>query len=171
MRRMRWLKNLFIVLAAIVFAIEEWLWDRLTTLTAWIGRLPILRRLEAWIARLPPYGAMALLAVPAALLFPFKIAALWAMARGYVTLGIVVILAAKVVGTAFVAHLFALCRPQMLRIGWFAALYAWVIRTKTWLYDRIAAMPVYRRTRAVLRRLRERLRRRWQAWSRKQPGA
>ena len=163
---MRWLKNFLIAVAAIIFAIEEWLWDRLTTLTAWIGRLPILRQLEAWISRLPPYGAMALLAVPAAMLLPFKIAALWAMAHGYVTLGIVVILAAKIVGTAFVAHLFALCRPQMLRIGWFAALYAWVIRTKTWLYDRIAAMPVYRRTRAVLRRLRERLRRRWRIWVR-----
>jgi hypothetical protein len=155
---MRRLKNLLIVLAAIVFAIEEWLWDRLTALTGWLGRLPLLRRLEKRIARLPPYGAMALLAVPAAMLFPFKIAALWAMARGYVTLGIIVILAAKIVGTAFVAHLFALCRPQMLQIRWFAALYHWVIRTKSWLYARLAAMPVYRRTRAVLRRVRSRLR-------------
>lgn len=156
---MRWLKNLLIVLAAVVFAVEEWLWDKLTAVTAWIGRLPLLRRLEAWVALLPPYGAMALLAVPAALLLPFKVAALWAIAHGHVVLGMIVVLAAKVVGTAFVAHLFALCRPQMLQIRWFAASYRWIVRTRDVLYAKIAAMPAYRRTRALIRAARARLRR------------
>lgn len=156
---MRWLKNFLIVIAAIVFAIEEWLWDKLTALTALIGRWPPLRQLEAWVSRLPPYGAMALLGVPAILLLPFKIAAVWVMTRGHVVLGMAVILAAKIVGTAFVAHLFALCRPQMLQIRWFAATYHWIVRTRDRLYAKIAAMPAYRRARALIREARRRLKR------------
>src|SRR5437868_13957071 len=83
----------FIVLAAIVILLEDWLWDDLARLAAAIGRLPLLRSLEAFIARLPPYAALLFFATPALLLVPLKLIALYLMAHGQPALGVLTIVA------------------------------------------------------------------------------
>ena len=69
-------------------------------LLARIGRWPGLRWVEGWVRSLPPWAAVALFALPTALLLPIKLLALWAIGRGHVVLGMLVIVLAKVVGTA-----------------------------------------------------------------------
>lgn len=161
----------FVLLAALVVLFEDWLWDDLLRLAAALGRLPVLRRLEAWIAKLPPYGALACFAAPSLLLIPVKLIALWCLAHGQAALGLATALAAKVIGTALVARIYALTETQLLQIHWFAALHAAFVRFKTRVYARLHQMPFYQflheqklRWRAWLHtRGRSWLRARWEA--------
>ena len=83
--------------AAIVILVEDFLWEPLQRLGAWVGHLPGLRRLERWIAGLPPKGALAMFLTPTVLLFPFKLLALAAFASGMYVVGLGVAAGAKVV--------------------------------------------------------------------------
>ena len=99
-------------------------------LLARIGRWPGLRWVEGWARSLPPWAAVALFALPTALLLPIKLLALWAIGRGHVVLGMLVIVLAKVVGTAVVARLFTLTQPALMQLHWFAWAYAQGMRAK-----------------------------------------
>ena len=140
-----------VVLAALWIVFEEFLWVRLTALVARLARLPAVARLEAGIVRLPPYAAMALFAVPTALLVPLKLGALYLIASGHAVLGIAGIVVAKLALTAVMTRLFAICRPQLLTIAWFARLHDWVLRVRADLYARVRGMPGWRSARAVVR--------------------
>jgi len=89
----------FKVLLALLILFEEWGWEPLQRVLAAVGRWPGFRWIERWVRGLPPYAALALFAAPALLLLPIKLAALWAIQRGHALLGVVVIVAAKLVGT------------------------------------------------------------------------
>jgi hypothetical protein len=140
-----------VVLAALWMLFEEFLWVRLTALVARLARLPAIAKLEARIARLPPYPAMALFAVPTVLLVPVKFGALYLIGSGQAVLGIAVLVVAKLALTAVITRLFAICRPQLLSIAWFARLHDWVLRMRAALYERVRGMPGWRRGRAVVR--------------------
>ena len=143
----RFLKRLFfppmVILAAAIMFIEEWLWDHLTTFMAWVARARVFRWLEKKLSALPPYGAMAVFLVPGAMLLPVKIAALFLIARGHPGGGLLIIIAAKVVGTAIVARIFTVCRPALLTVGWFRRLYEWIVRLKSRLYTAIKSLPAW----------------------------
>ncbi|HKX28156.1 MAG TPA: hypothetical protein VJ302_10710 [Blastocatellia bacterium] len=144
----------FVVIAAIIVLFEEWLWDDLQRLAAAIGHLPLLRRIESLIAGLPPYVALTLFAAPSLLLIPLKLAALYLIAHGQPVLGCLTVVAAKIVGTALVARIFVLTQPNLLRIAWFAWLYARFLTFKTRIHEAIRSTAVYQ----AVHRLRVRMR-------------
>ncbi|WP_374565024.1 hypothetical protein [Ideonella sp.] len=151
-------------LLALLILFEEWGWEPLQRLLARIGRSPGLRWIEGWVQRLPPYAALALFVLPALALLPIKILALWLISLGRVVLGTVVILLAKLVGTAVLARLFTLTQPALMQLGWFARTYArWAAWKQSLLAWARATMP-FRIARAVRRRLRLRWRRWRAAW-------
>ena len=59
------------------------------------------------------------------LLFPVKLVALWLMQAGRPTLGIAVIVVAKLGGTALVGRLFILVESQLMTFAWFARCVDW----------------------------------------------
>src|SRR5258708_8672118 len=109
-------RGAFMLLAALWIFLEEWIWDAMQACMAWIGRLPGVRWCEARIARLPPYAALVAFLIPGAILVPFKLLAFWLIARGHVLLGLQVFVIAKIVGTAFLARIFALTNPALLTL-------------------------------------------------------
>ena len=121
--------------AALILFFEEWGWRPLTSLAAWIARWPPLAALEAAICRTAPHVALFLFLVPAILLVPVKLGALWLLGNGHPTIGIALILAAKVIGTAFVGRLFVLVEPQLMTYAWFARGIGWWRATR----DRVMA--------------------------------
>ena len=135
MRRLLWriLRPPVYLIAAIVILLEDFLWEPLQGLGAWIGHLPGLRRFERWVAALPPKGALAMFLTPTVILLPFKLMALAAFTRGMFVTGLLVAISAKVVGTALVARIFALCKPTLLTVDWFARAYHWIngVRDRT----------------------------------------
>jgi hypothetical protein len=126
----RALRSVLLGLAALVFAIEEWGWRPLTAWAARLTRWPPLARLEARIRSAPPRVALALFLVPAVLLFPVKLLALWFIHLGRTTLGVLVIVAAKLLGTALVGRLFIITESQLVQFAWFARALAWWRATK-----------------------------------------
>jgi hypothetical protein len=155
----RGLRGVLLALAAVVIFIEEWGWR---PLSAWAARLvqwPPLARLEARIRTLPPRWALLLFIVPALALFPVKLVALWLIHLGRTTLGVAVIVLAKLLGTALVGRLFVLTEPQLMRFGWFARALAWWLATKQRVREAVQRAAAWRAARAWMRRWRMRLRR------------
>jgi hypothetical protein len=132
-----------VVVAAAIMFFEEWLWDHLAAAMAWVARARVLRWLEARLAALPPYPAMAVFVIPGVLLLPVKLAALYLMAHGQAGSGLLVIVTAKIIGTAVVARIFTVCRPALVTVGWFRRLYEGIIRVKTRLYGAVKATAAW----------------------------
>jgi hypothetical protein len=147
----RLLGGAFAVLAAIWIFLEEWVWDTMLAVMAWLSRLPPVRWLEAKVARFPPYVALACFIIPGAIMLPFKLAAFWLIAHGHGIYGLWVFVIAKVVGTAFLARILALTKPALMTIGWFAKAYNAVIGWKERLYAYVRSIPAYQRARAWMK--------------------
>ncbi len=155
-RVIRLLKALFGWLLALLILFEEWGWEPLQRALAWVGRLPGLRWLENQIRTLPPYAALALFLLPTAMLLPVKLLALWLIGQGQVLSGTLVIVGAKLVGTAAVARLFTLTRPALMQLAWFARLHTRWMGWKEALLTRVRASWPWRLGRVLKRRLRQR---------------
>ncbi len=146
---------------ALLLIFEEWGWEPLSRLMAKLAHLPLWGRLEAFIARLPPYAALAVFFVPALMLLPIKLLALYWISRGHAVMGIAVVLTAKMLGTAAVARLFALTQPALMRLEWFAKLYGRWVPWKDALIARAKNSPLWRATSAIVRGLRNSIKRLW----------
>lgn len=133
-RLFKWLwrpiRALFLALAALVIAIEEWGWRPLTRWAARLAKWPPIMRLEAHIRSASPRTALLLFLVPAVALFPVKLLALWLIGLGRTALGVSVIVAAKLIGTALVGRLFIITEPQLMQFAWFARVLGWWRATK-----------------------------------------
>ncbi len=174
---MRRLLRPLVIVLALVFLFEAWLWDRLAPIVGWVvARIPlraIKARLAAWIERLPPTATLLVAIVPPlALLLPLKFLGLWMLAHGYWLGAIGVLALAKVVSLGVTAFIFDLTRDKLLQLAWFRRLYGWVMRGIDWAHALVD--PVKRRVRIWLRmfapkragrmlRLFRRIRRRMQA--------
>lgn len=153
---LRWLARL---LLALVIVFEEWGWEPLRRgFAAVVARLP-LRWLERLLRGLPPYAALAVLLLPSLLILPIKLGAVWLVAKGRVGLGVALIVAAKVGGTALVAWMFGLIQPALMRLAWFVRLHARWTLWKAELLAWVRASATWRMARALKLRLRRLLRR------------
>ena len=153
----RWLRRLFEALIALLILFEEWGWEPLQRAIGWVARLPPLAWIERRIARLPPYAALAVFILPTLLLIPVKLAALWLIGIGRAGLGLAVIVIAKLIGTALLAHLFKLTQPALMRLEWFARWYGrWTV-WKEALLVRIRASWAWRASRVIKRRIAQRI--------------
>jgi len=146
-RPVRWLLALLILF-------EEWGWTPLARALASLARRAGVRRLERRIEGLGPRIAFAVLFVPALALLPIKIGALWLVGVGRVAVGIAILLAAKILGTAVVARLFMLTQPQLMRLGWFARAYVRWIAWKTRVVASLLDSSGWRAGRALAARAR-----------------
>ncbi|MEI7784149.1 MAG: hypothetical protein WCK08_07195 [Betaproteobacteria bacterium] len=147
-----WLRALLALLRwplALVLVFEEWGWESLQRLLASLGRWPGFRWLEDRIERLPPYGALALFLLPTLLLLPLKLTALWLIGQGHALWGALLIIGAKLVGTAIVARLFTLTQPALMQLPWFARLYARWTAWKNGLLAWVRASGVWRAARLL----------------------
>ena len=140
-----------LALLVVVIFVEEWGWKPLSAAAAAIARWPPLAALEHRIRAAPRYVALALFLVPAVLLVPVKLGALWLIQQGRATLGIAFIIAAKVVGTAFVGRLFVLVEKQLMTFPWFVRCVQWWRATHDRVMAALRQSVLWRSARAVRR--------------------
>jgi len=159
----RLLRHLFIVLAALVLLFEEWGWEPLAALLRRLARLPLWAWMERRIAALPPWGAIAIFAAPAVALLPVKLLALFLIGRGHALMGLGVLLAAKLLGTALLAWLFTLTQPALMQLAWFAR---WYPRWKNW-KDGVIGMVKASLLWQSMRRWKEQARAQWAEFRRR----
>ena len=125
----RFFQRLFFFLFAALLLFEEWGWEPLAALFARLARLPLWAALERRIARLSPPGALLAFGLPVLTLLPVKLLALYLFGKGQTLLGLVLLLSAKIGGTAIMARLFQLTQPALMQLGWFTWCYP---RWKAW---------------------------------------
>jgi len=132
----RRLKRAFWIVVALVFLFESWLWDNVKEWLRALGRAIGVERLEPWlrdlVARMSPPATLALFAVPAMTVFPFKVMALALVAGGHVMTGLIAIFFAKTLALGVTSFLFDICRDKLLEMQWFGRFYAVVLDVRAW---------------------------------------
>jgi hypothetical protein len=160
---MRILKKLLRAFAAALLVplllFEEWGWEPLARLAARLARLPLWARLERRVQALPPWGALLVFLVPVLMLLPLKLLALFLLGRGHAASAVLLLVGAKLGGTAVVARLFQLVEPALMRIPLFAR---WYPRWKQW-KDRVLGFVRQSAPWRAARRLKNGSRRWWRS--------
>lgn len=141
---------------AVAIVLEECLWDGLKRGMRRLSALPVVAAAEERLRMLGPWASLGVLVLPATILFPCKLAAVWALAHHRPMLGLTVLVAAKIAGTSVAAYLFDIVRDSARQLAWFDRCYSSAIRalerTRTWL----AGQPAYRAARAAAAAVRAR---------------
>jgi hypothetical protein len=86
-----------------------------------------LQRIRRAIERLGPYQSLGLLALPLCLVEPSKLIALFVAGKGHWIAGTVMIIAAYAASLFVVERLFAIVKPNLLKLRWFARLWSWFV--------------------------------------------
>jgi hypothetical protein len=147
MRPLHHLLRFLLILLALVFLFEAWLWDHLAPIVHWIvARIPlrvVKAKLAAFIERLPPAATLVVFVIPILVLLPFKILGVWLLAHGHWLGALAVLAMVKVVSLGVTAFIFDLTRPKLLQMDWFRHFYEWVMRGIAWAHALID--PIKRR--------------------------
>jgi hypothetical protein len=155
---MRRIARVFWIILALIFLLEAWLWAKLAPIVAFLVSLLPMQAIKARIATaiedLPPAATLVVFVVPVAILFPIKLAALWAFGHGHWFVGIGALVLAKLAGLGVTAFIFEVTRPKLLQIPWFARLYDIVMRGLAWAHQMVD--PIKRRMRKYVYVLRPR---------------
>jgi hypothetical protein len=87
------------------------------------------------IERLGPHQSLVLLAVPTSIVEPLKLVAVAIAGEGHWITGTVVIVAAYTASIFAIERLFAIVKPKLLTLNWFARLWTWLVglRVVIWL--------------------------------------
>lgn len=148
---MRRLSQPLLILLALLFLAEAWLWTHLEPVVARIVALIPLRALKAWlaarVAKLSPPLTLAVFLVPVVVLFPLKLLGVWLLANQHWIGAMAVIIAAKLVGVGVAAFVFDVTQPKLMQMAWFRKIYDFVMRVRGWALGMVA--PVQLRLREM----------------------
>lgn len=151
---MKKLKHLLLTppiwLAAIIFLVEEFIWDFTAGFMARLGALRAIHAVEKRIAALPPRWAVLAFLLPGSILIPAKLLGLHAIAQGHWLIGSMTFIMAKIIGMALISRIFNLTRPALLRINWFANLYAKVMFYRNRIHAYLDNWEAYQRAKRTL---------------------
>jgi hypothetical protein len=122
-------KRALITVAALILLFEEWIWNVMLRATARLAAHPWVKIVERRLALLEPVEALSVFILPMLVLLPFKLAAVYVLARGKFIAGTLVLILAKVVSTALGARIYYVVRPQLHTLAWYvrweSAFLAW----------------------------------------------
>ena len=140
-------------LAAIIFLIEEAIWNWTAALMAKLGALPVVHIIETRIAALLPRWALFAFLLPVVTLIPAKLIGLHAIASGHWIIGSTVFLLAKLLGMALFSRIFNLTRPALLQLAWFARVYSAVLHYRNRIHAYLDNWAAYQRIKHRIRTL------------------
>ena len=145
----------FLVLIALVFLFEAWLWEHLRPLVAAVVNVIAWDRLKARLARLiewlPPWAVLIVFVIPFLVLLPLKFLEVYFLVHHQWLGAILVLVVAKLLGLGVTAFIFDVTRPKLLQMAWFRWLYELAL---VWLAKAHALIdPIKARIRVWARRL------------------
>src|SRR3954463_12143104 len=125
---MRNFRRIIWTIVALIFLGISWLWDHLHPIISFIVGLIPLKGVKEWVrrfmARLRPYPTLVVFLIPAVVHEIMKVIALFLFHKHQWVSGILMYIAADIIGLALVAFLFETCKEKLLSIPWFAWGYA-----------------------------------------------
>jgi hypothetical protein len=90
----------------------------------------LLPKLRGYIEGLGAYQSLVLLAIPTSIVEPLKLIAVAVAGEGHWITGTVMIIATYVCSLLLVERLFAIVKPKLLALPWFARLWGWFVATR-----------------------------------------
>ena len=152
---MRRIGKFFLILLALAFLFEAWLWEHLRPLVAWVVNLVAWDRLKARLAtlieRLPPWAVLFVFVVPFIALLPLKFLEVYFIVHRQWVATCLVLVLAKLLGLGVTAFIFEVTKPKLLQMAWFRWLYELML---AWLEKAHALVdPIKARIKDTLRRL------------------
>jgi hypothetical protein len=87
--------------------------------------------------------------VPAAVLFPLKLAGLWLLAHKYWFAAGMILVLAKLIGLGVTAFVFEVTRPKLLQMAWFRWVYERVLMGLDWAHRLVD--PIKQRIKRLFR--------------------
>jgi hypothetical protein len=149
---MRRINRFLLILLALVFLLEAWLWEHLSPVVAWVvARLPLRTLKEktaAVISDLPPAWTLVVFAIPFILLLPLKFLEFFLLAKRQWIAALLVLVFAKLLGLGVTAFIFDLTKPKLLQLAWFRWLYERVLAWLAWAHALVD--PIKQRIRRLL---------------------
>src|SRR5262249_20223732 len=104
---MRHIKRWLLILLALVFLVEAWLWYHLAPVVGWVvDRFPLKKfkeQLATGIANLPPAATLVVFVIPFLLLLPLKFLEFWLLAKREWLAAAFVLVLAKLLGLGVTA--------------------------------------------------------------------
>jgi hypothetical protein len=161
MAPMRRVLKPFLVLLAIVFLVEAWLWEHLRPLVAAVVNVIAWDRLKARLAvlieKLPPWAVLIVFVIPFIVLLPLKFLEVYFIVHHQWIATIFILVLAKLLGLGVTAFIFDVTKPKLLQMAWFRWLYQLML---VWLAKAHAITdPIKHRIKEWLADLRHRARR------------
>jgi hypothetical protein len=150
----RLLTPLLVVAALAAVLLEATVWRWLSAFGRLLSRLPIFAALERLVEHLSPRAVIAVFVLPFVPILPLlKIGEIWLLTERHYVWAALVMVGAKVFGVAFSTRVFAIARPKMLQVSWFARLDASVIRLLALGHHALEQVPAWVAARAYGHRL------------------
>ncbi|WP_431282355.1 hypothetical protein ACQW02_23585 [Humitalea sp. 24SJ18S-53] len=161
----RLIEPLFVAAALVAVLLESTLWRWLEVLGQRLSRLGIFAALERLIDRLSPTAVIIVFVLPFVPMIPLlKFTEFWLLEHHHFIWATVVIIGAKVIGAAFSTRVFAIARPKMRQVAWFARADAAVVRLIDLGHRTLDAIPAWVFARAQVRRARLAVVAWWRGW-------
>ena len=147
----KWLIAPFAWSAAIVFLIEEAIWDWTAAWMAKLGAVRFIHALEQRIAALHAHWALFAFLLPSLILVPAKLIGLHAIATGHWFIGSSVFVLAKIAGMALFSRIFNLTRPALMQLAWVARLYERIMYYRNRIHTYLANWQAYQLIKQYIR--------------------
>lgn len=154
----RALRAPLLLLAFLWVVFEETVWRWAGWLGARIARLPAFARLERLVMQLDPHLVLLLFAVPLLCLIPLKFAAVWLIGGGHTIKGALLLVGAKMLGTAISARLYVVAEPKLMQIPLFVRVRAFVLALVARAHAFLDASPGWQAARRMVRQAKEMVR-------------
>ncbi|MDO9183448.1 MAG: hypothetical protein Q7U04_13620 [Bacteriovorax sp.] len=138
---------------ALILIFEEWGWEPLARFFAILARHPFWGLVEKKIQALPPRFVLFVFGAPVLMLLPVKIFAIYLFGKGHLVPGTILLVGAKICGTAICARIFQLTKPSLMKINWFAK---WYPRWKVWkddLLSKVKSLALWKQVQLFKRHL------------------
>jgi hypothetical protein len=149
----KWLLAPFTWTLALIFLIEEALWDWTESWMARFGSLRLIHAIEQRIERLHPYAAFCAFLLPSLTIIPAKLLGLRALAEGHWIIGSAIFLTAKIAGLALFSRIFNLTRPTLMQLAWFTRFYNFVMRFRNLFHALLDQWKAYQHLKQRIRKL------------------
>lgn len=147
-----------IALAVLWALLDITVWRWLSALGRVLARVPLFAWLERLVERLSPGWVIAVFVIPFVPLVPIlKLTELWLLANKHYVLAAVLIVGTKVVGAAFSTRVFAIAKPKMMQVRWFARVYGGVAWLLALGYTTLEGIPAWNAARAWTHRVKAQL--------------
>jgi hypothetical protein len=123
------------VLVAVYVVLDDIFTPVFQPLVRWFVSLPLILRFQQFAAELPPYGLLALMAVPFVIGEPAKLYGVVLIGTGHWVTGAVVLGLAYLVTIVLVERIYAAGRDKLRTIGWFAFAMDWLVAIRDHVHE------------------------------------